>query len=86
MFIDYILFGIVDNIVMLIGAFTGASVEKLLPSQYQRGLGLVVGAGLGNAFSDFLGGAISLNWDLAFGTALGCIIALVIIPFFRRKS
>ncbi len=82
--IDFILFGIVDNVVMLIGAFGGASVEQLLPRRYQKGLGLVLGAGLGNAFSDFLGGAISLNWELAFGTAIGCLIALIIIPIWSR--
>lgn len=82
--IDFILFGIIDNIVMIIGAFTGASVENLLPSKYQKGLGLILGAGIGNAFSDFLGGAVSLNWELAFGTALGCLIALVSIPIIHK--
>jgi hypothetical protein len=28
----------------------------------------------------FEGGAVSLNWALAFGTALGCLIALILIP------
>ena len=39
-----------------------------------------VGAGLGNATSDFMGGASTLSWDLAAGTALGCLIGLVFIP------
>ncbi len=82
MFIEYIIFGIIDNVVMIIGAFTGLSFERYLPKRFQKGLGIVIGAGIGNAFSDFLGGAVSLNWGLAFGTALGCLLALIIIPVF----
>lgn len=80
MIISYLLFGVIDNIVMIFGAFTGLGVERYLPKRFQKGLGMILGAGIGNAFSDFLGGAISLNWELAFGTALGCLIALLAIP------
>ena len=62
MFFDYVVFGIVDNGVMLISAFFGLGLEKYLPKRFQVGLGAVIGAGLGNAFSDFMGGAVSLNW------------------------
>jgi len=81
--IDFIIFGIVDNAVVIIGAMTGLSIEKYLPRQFQKGLGAVVGAGLGNAISDWLGGASTLSWDLAFGTAIGCLIGLIFIPIFR---
>lgn len=81
--IDFIIFGIVDNAVVILGAMTGLSVEKYLPKPFQKGLGAVVGAGLGNAVSDWLGGASTLSWDLAFGTAIGCLIGLAFIPIFR---
>ena len=81
--IDFIIFGIVDNAVMILGAMTGLSVEKYLPPAFQKGIGTVVGAGLGNALSDFLGGASTASWDLAFGTAFGCIIGLGFIPLFN---
>ena len=45
MFNDYVLFGIVDNGVMLIGAFFGLGLEKYLPKKLQVGLGAVIGAG-----------------------------------------
>ena len=78
--IDFIIYGIVDNGVMILGAMTGYELERYLPKRLQKDLGAVVGAGLGNACSDFLGGASTASWDLAFGTALGCLIGLVFIP------
>lgn len=84
MFFDYVIFGIVDNGIMLLGAFFGIGLEKYLPKRFQVGLGALIGAGIGNAVSDFMGGAVSLNWPLAFGTGLGCIMALVFIPLFYK--
>jgi len=84
--IQFIIFGIVDNAIMILGAMTGLSVEKYLPARFQKGLAAVVGAGIGNAVSDFLGGASTASWDLAFGTAFGCIIGLIFIPIFKRIS
>jgi hypothetical protein len=81
--INFIIFGIVDNAIMILGAMTGLSVEKYLPSALQKGIGTVIGAGIGNALSDFMGGATTASWDLAFGTAFGCIIGLAFIPIFQ---
>ena len=78
--IEYIIFGIIDNLVMIIGAMTGYEVEKYLPSKFQKGLGAVIGAGIGNATSDWLGGVGAGNFLMANGTALGCMLALLFIP------
>ena len=83
-FYDFIIFGIVDNGVMLIGAFFGLGLEKYLPSKLQVGLGTVIGAGIGNAVSDFTGGLASGNFVLAIGTGLGCLIALAAIPLLHK--
>ena len=82
---EYIIFGIIDNAVMLTGAIFGYKIEKTLPNKIQTGwLGLTLGAGLGNAFSDFLGGLGATNLNLAFGSGLGCLIALGIIPIYLK--
>ena len=80
MTLEYIIFGIIDNLVMIIGAMTGYEVEKFLPKSLQKGLGAVIGAGIGNATSDWLGGFVAGNLGMANGTALGCIIGLLFIP------
>ena len=77
---EFITYGIVDNGIMIIGAMTGYNLEKYLPKKLQNGLGAVYGAGLGNALSDFMGGMSTLSYDLATGTAAGCLIGLVFIP------
>ena len=83
MLFEYIIFGIVDNAVMLSGALFGVSLEKKLPKKLQSGfLGATLGAGIGNAFSDFLGGLGATNIELALGSGLGCLISLVIIPIY----
>ncbi len=86
LFYDYVIFGIVDNAVMLAGAFFGLGFEKYLPKRFHAGLGVIIGAGLGNTASDFLAGVASLNWELAFGTGLGCLIALILIPIFYKTQ
>ena len=84
LFVDYIIFGIVDNGVMLVGAFFGLELEKYFPKRFQVGLGVMIGAGLGNTASDFLAGLASLNWSLALGTGLGCLIGLLLIPILHK--
>ena len=80
---EYIIFGIIDNAVMLCGALFGVSIEKKFTKRLRTGfLGATVGAGLGNAFSDFLGGLGATNIELAVGSGLGCLIALILIPLY----
>ena len=74
-----LLFGLIDNGVLLVGALFGLEVERFLPARLQRGLGAVVGAGLGNAVSDFLGG-LPIGLQFAAGTAAGCLVALLALP------
>jgi len=85
--LDFVIFGFIDNAVMLAGALAGISIEKKLPKRFQTGfLGVTLGAGIGNAFSDFLGGLGATNLELAFGSGLGCLLALFIIPFYVQLN
>ena len=74
------IFGFIDNAVLILGAFTGLEVEKYLPFK-TVGLGAVIGAGIGNAVSDLLGG-LAIDPVFGLGTFLGCGAALVLIPLF----
>ena len=89
-------FGIIDNGILIGGAVIGFSLEDLINRGLKyllrkknctlktriKGLsGTLLGAGIGNAISDFLGGWC-IDWHMAFGTALGCmIVVIVMLPF-----
>ena len=83
---DFIVYGIVDNGIMIAGAILGLKYERFFPKNLQNGLSGVLGAGLGNALSDFMGGAVTGSWALAFGTAIGCLIGLLWIPIFLQMK
>jgi ABC-type Fe3+-siderophore transport system permease subunit len=83
---DYLIFGFVDNGIMLLGALYGLHIEKYLPKKYQTGLGAVYGAGFGNAVSDWAGGMASLNYGLAFGSFIGCMVALALVPALLKAK
>jgi hypothetical protein len=86
---DYILFGIVDNFIVILGGVLGISIEAMLPKRFKMGLLLpVLACGVSNAISDFMGGMSSGNYRLAFGTGLGCLLAFVFLPvmlFIKKK-
>ena len=68
---------------MLCGALFGISIERKFSKKLQTGfLGATLGGGLGNTFSDFLGGLGATNLELAFGSAIGCLVALILIPLY----
>ena len=77
---NFIPYGNFDNVVVILGALLGYKIEKYIPKKLQSGLGGVWGGGIANAFSDFGGRMITLQYDLAFGTAIGCLMALILIP------
>ena len=78
-----LIFGIIDNGILIIGAVFGLSIEKFLPKYFHYGWGAIIGAGVGNAISDFCGGVGENNIEFAFGAFLGCIVALILIPVIK---
>jgi len=83
--IDGLVFGLVDNGVLILGAFTGLSIEKYLPKRYQRGVGAVIGAGIGNTISDTLGAIVDPSMHgMILGITIGCLIPLITIPMIAK--
>ena len=84
-FLDYIIFGFVDNGIMLFGAIFGYRIEHKLPKRWQTGfMGATIGAGVGNTFSDLLAGFGASNILLGIGSAIGCLIALAGVPLYVK--
>jgi len=75
-----LIFGLVDNGVLIATAYTGLELDKLFSGK-SGALGAIVGAGLGNTLSDGLGALIDPTLHGAvIGIVLGCLIPLVVIP------
>ena len=82
---DGLIFGFVDNFVLLIGAYTGLEVEKFLPKRFQTGVGAVAGAGIGNTISDAAGALIDpALFSMVGGITIGCLIPLLAIPLITK--
>ena len=78
-----LLFGFIDNFVLLLGSYFGLEVDKYFEGNGLRGA--VIGAGLGNALSDGVGALIDPAMDGMFiGITLGCLLALLLIPIMER--
>jgi hypothetical protein len=76
---DGLIFGLIDNGVLILGAYTGLEIDRLFNGR--GALGAVIGAGVGNTISDGLGAALdpTLNGAL-IGIVVGCLIPLIAIP------
>ena len=84
---DGIIFGFIDNAVLIAGAVTGYEVERFLPRRFQVGVGAIAGAGVGNTVSDFLGAVLDPALiHMTGGIVLGGLIPLVAIPFIAKRT
>lgn len=94
-------FGLVDNGILVGGAILGFSIEDLINRGLEyllrkkhytlktriKGLsGALLGAGIGNAISDFVGGWC-ISWQMAFGTFFGCmLIVFLSLPIIFKME
>ena len=89
--INEIGFGLIDNGILIGGAIIGFSIEDLisdglsyilrksnyiLKMRFKGASSTLLGAGIGNAISDWLGGWC-ISSDMAFGTFFGCMLVVV---------
>ena len=85
--IDGLIFGFIDNAVLIAGAVTGYEVERFLPRRFQVGVGAIAGAGIGNTVSDALGADLDPALvTMTGGIVLGCLIPLVVIPLIAVRN
>ena len=82
--------GLVDNGVLLLSIYTGIGIERWFKQDNSSFIGGIVGAGLGNTFSDTIGAVLDPYLvNSVTGITLGCLIPLFLIPiieYFRRKN
>ena len=83
-----IIFGLVDNGVLIIGAYTGLEIDRFFRGR--GALGAVIGGAVGNTVSDGLGALIDPTMgDAVIGIVIGCLLGAMIIPvieFVRSKN
>lgn len=85
---DGTLFGILDNGVLIAGAYTGLELDGVIAKRFKHarpGLGAIIGAAIGNLVSDVAGGLLDpAIMPMIGGIALGCILPMIAIPFIER--
>ena len=82
---DGLAYGILDNGVLIAGAYTGleldAWIAKVCNGRTRPGLGAIIGAAIGNLVSDAAGCmADPALLPMIGGIALGCCIPMAAIP------
>tara|TARA_R110001632_G_scaffold137512_1_gene253139 strand:- start:737 stop:1024 length:288 start_codon:yes stop_codon:yes gene_type:complete len=86
---DFIIFGFMDNLVLIIGMFFSyASIEFYIEKYFEniKANHLIlasVSAGLGNTFSDGIGFLVTGNFTYMTLTMIGCLIGMIIIPIMH---
>ena len=76
---DGLIFGFVDNAVLIFGAYTGCEIERYIGGRGR--VGGILGAAIGNTVSDGLGAALDPALQgMLLGVVLGTLIPIVAIP------
>lgn len=76
---DGLVFGFVDNAVLIFGAYTGCEVERYIGGRGR--IGGILGAAIGNTVSDGLGAVLDPALQpMLLGVVLGTLIPILAIP------
>ena len=82
---DGLIFGLVDNGVLLLCMYTGINIDKWIEGKTEGLLGAVLGAAIGNMLSDSIGAIIDPTMRTSlYGIMLGCLIPILFIPFIEK--
>ena len=80
-----LIFGMVDNGVLILGAYTGLEIDRFFKGNGQ--VDAILGAGVGNTISDGLGAVIDPTMNhMIIGIILGCLIPLIIISIIETRK
>ncbi len=84
---DAIVFGLIDNGVLVVGMLLGVEFgDWLLPPKWRsKAAGAAMGGFLGNTISDGLAG-LSVSPSFALGCAIGCLLTGVLMPWVLRRA
>ena len=86
---DGIIFGLVDNGILVAGAYRGLEIDKFLTGK--GAIGAVIGGAVGNTVSDAAGAYLDPTMSGALiGIVIGCILGALLIPIiefikYKRK-
>jgi hypothetical protein len=76
---DGLTFGVVDNAVLIFGAYTGCEIERYIGGRGR--VGGILGAAIGNTVSDGLGAVLDPALQpMLLGVVLGTLLPIVTIP------
>ena len=76
---DGLIFGFVDNAVLIFGAYTGCEIERYVAGSGR--VGGILGAAIGNTISDGLGAALDpAIQGMLLGVVIGTLIPIAAIP------
>ena len=76
---DGFIFGVVDNAVLIFGAYTGCEIERYIGGRGR--VGGILGAAIGNTVSDGLGAVLDPALQaMLLGVVLGTLLPIVAIP------
>jgi len=84
-----IVFGLLDNGIVLIGMYLGVDIEGWLSKKLDKKsnplLGAVVGATGFNMFSDGIAAAVDTSMEgMTMGIVLGCALIMLLIPVVEK--
>jgi len=81
-------YGLVDQGVLMLGAYTGWEIDPWIAKHFKHarpGLGVLIGALIGNTVSDFLGASCDVGMrTMIIGITNGCLIPLFFVPIIEK--
>jgi len=83
-------YGLVDQGVLMLGAYLGWEIDPWIEARFKAarpGLGILVGALVGNTISDCLGAVTDPDMRvMVFGITNGCLIPLLFVPLIEKMK